>query len=97
MIMTKPTSQSRSVYLIANGDLRLSANQKCWKAQKQMEKTLIRALRREGWDVQRGHFYDPTKKHGFIDSQKMGMEVFRQMDPKVPQSMAPWGVYFGAT
>ena len=88
MIMTKPTSQSRSVYLIANGDLRLSANQKCWKAQKQMEKTLIRALRREGWDVQRGHFYDPTKKHGFIDSQKMGMEVFRQMDPKVPLIVA---------
>jgi hypothetical protein len=86
--MTKSTSQSRSVYLIANGDLRLSANQKCWKAQKQMENTLTRALRREGWKVLRGHRYDPAKKHGFIDSQKMGMEVFRQIDPNVPLIVA---------
>ena len=30
----------------------------------------------------RGHGFDPVKQHGFIDSQKYGMEVFRTIDPK---------------
>jgi len=86
--MSKKTSKARSVYLIANGDLRLSANQKCWKEQKKMEDTLTRALRKEGWKVVRAHAYDATKKHGFIDSQKMGMEVFRSIDPTTPLIVA---------
>lgn len=86
--MSKKTSKARSVYLIANGDLRLSANQKCWKEQKKMEDTLTRALRKEGWKVVRAHAYDASKKHGFIDSQKMGMEVFRSMDPTTPLIVA---------
>ncbi|MDA0751366.1 MAG: fucose isomerase [Verrucomicrobia bacterium] len=86
--MSKKTSKSRSVYLIANGDLRLSANQKCWKEQKKMEDTLTRALRKEGWKVVRAHAYDATKKHGFIDSQKMGLEVFRSIDPTTPLIVA---------
>ncbi len=32
----------------------------------------------------RGHPYDKQKKHGFIDSQKMGMDVFRKLDPSAP-------------
>lgn len=86
--MSKKTSKSRSVYLIVNGDLRLSANQKCWKEQKKMEDTLTRALRKEGWKVVRAHAYDATKKHGFIDSQKMGLEVFRSIDPTTPLIVA---------
>ena len=86
--MSKKTSKARSVYLIANGDLRLSANQKCWKEQKKMEDTLTRALRKEGWKVVRAHAYDPSKKHGFVDSQKMGMEVFRSIDPTTPLIVA---------
>ena len=31
---------------------------------------------------------DKAKQHGFIDSQKMGMEVFRQLDPKAPLIVA---------
>ncbi len=53
-----------------------------------MEDTLTRALRGEGWKVVRGHRYDAIKKHGFIDSQKMGMEVFRNIDPKMPLIVA---------
>jgi len=78
----------KHAFLMANGDLRLSANQKCWPEQEKMEEILTRALRAEGWTVVRAHSYDKTKKHGFIDSQKMGMEVFRRMDPAAPLIVA---------
>src|SRR6266404_7095 len=78
----------KHAFLMANGDLRLSANQKCWPEQEKMEAILTRALRAEGWTVVRAHSYDKTKKHGFIDSQKMGMEVFRRMDPRAPLIVA---------
>src|SRR5216684_7670547 len=78
----------KHAFLMANGDLRLSANQKCWPEQERMEAILTRALRAEGWTVVRAHSYDKTKKHGFIDSQKMGMEVFRRMDPTAPLIVA---------
>jgi len=78
----------RHVYLLANGDLRTSANQKCWPEQAKMETTLARALKSEGWTVARAHSYDPKKGHGFIDSQKMGMEVFRRLDPSAPLIVA---------
>jgi L-fucose isomerase-like protein len=73
-----------SVVVIANGDLRLSANQRCWEAQAKVEEAVIGAIRREGHEVRRGHHCDPEKGHGFIDSQKRGMEVFRSLSPTAP-------------
>ena len=73
-----------TVVVIANGDLRLSANQRCWPAQAQAEETVMNAIRREGREVRRGHACDPAKGHGFIDSQKHGMEVFRNLPPNAP-------------
>jgi hypothetical protein len=73
-----------TVIVIASGDLRLSANQMCWKAQAQAEETVMQAIRREGREVRRGHACDPVKQHGFIDSQKYGMEVFRRLPPDAP-------------
>src|SRR5882672_8773652 len=78
----------RHAYLMSNGDLRLSANQKCWPEQAKMEATLTKALRAEGWTVVRAHPFDKQKQHGFIDSQKMGMEVFRGIDPTAPLIVA---------
>src|SRR5262249_22391653 len=78
----------KNAYLLANGDLRLSANQKCWPEQAKMEAVLTRALKAEGWKVVRAHAYDKEKEHGFIDSQKMGMEVFRKLDPTAPLIVA---------
>jgi hypothetical protein len=78
----------RRVYLIASGDLRLLANQTCWEEQAKMEATLAGALQAEGWKVVRGHAYDKEKRHGFIDSQKMGLEVFRSLDPNAPLIVA---------
>ncbi len=76
------------VVLIANGDLRLSANRKCEQAQAQMEKQVVGAIESLGAKVRRGHPYDPVKQHGFIDSQKYGMEVFEKIDPQAPLVVA---------
>ncbi len=75
---------AQPVILIANGDLRLAANQRCWPAQQRAEEAVMEAIRREGREVRRGHGVDPQKGHGFIDSQKSGMEVFRQIPPEAP-------------
>lgn len=74
----------QSVTLIASGDLRLSANQKCWAAQNRTEEAVTKAIKRFGADVKRGHPYIAAKQHGFIDSQKYGMEVFRQIPADAP-------------
>ncbi|MCP5515857.1 MAG: fucose isomerase [Verrucomicrobiales bacterium] len=82
------TKAAHRAYLVANGDLRLSANQKCWAEQSKMEATLGAALKAEGWQLVRAHAYDRARKHGFIDSQKMGLEVFRGLDPEAPLIVA---------
>lgn len=78
----------KTVYLIASGDLRLSANRTCWPAQQGMELALGKALQAEGWSVERGHPVDSEKGHGFIDSQRSGIEVFRTLDPEAPLIVA---------
>ena len=78
MVMPDP------VILIANGDLRLAANQKCWPAQARAEEAVMGAIRSLGRAVERGHACDTAKGHGFIDSQKRGMEVFRGIPPEAP-------------
>jgi L-fucose isomerase, C-terminal domain len=75
---------SEPIYLIASGDLRLSANRKCWAAQDNTEQKVMEAIRREGRQIERGHPYDPQRQHGFIDSQKYGMEVFRNLPAEAP-------------
>lgn len=75
---------AETAILIANGDLRLSANQVCWPAQQAVEQKVVEAVRSLGHSIERGHPYDENKKHGFIDSQKHGMEVFRNIPPAAP-------------
>jgi hypothetical protein len=75
---------AQPVYIVASGDLRLSANQQCWAAQERVEKAVTAAIEREGRQVVRGHAYDPVAKHGFIHSQKHGMEVFRNIPEDAP-------------
>ncbi|QIF02527.1 L-fucose/L-arabinose isomerase family protein [Roseimicrobium sp. ORNL1] len=83
------TASSRpAVQLIASGDLRLSANQTCWPAQHAMETALGEALAAEGFDLVRSHPYKEDEKHGFIASQREGIEVFRSIDPDAPLIVA---------
>lgn len=79
---------SKTVLLVANGDLRQSANEKCWPAQAAMEKQLAAALKRFGYKLERAHPYDAKRQHGFIGSQKEGLEVFARIDPKKPLIVA---------
>lgn len=83
-----PKLKPRHVQLIASGDLRLSANQVCWPAQEQMEQALKAAIEAEGWRVVRAHPYKPDQKHGFIASQREGIEVFKNIDPDAPLIVA---------
>jgi hypothetical protein len=78
----------KPVILVASGDLRLSANRVCWPAQQHIEEAIIAAIRKSGFDVQRGHAFDALKQHGFIDSQKYGMEVFRAIPGDAPLIVA---------
>jgi hypothetical protein len=84
----RPKRKPNQVQLIANGDLRLSANQVCWPAQHAMEKALTRSIQAEGYRVVRAHPYKPDEKHGFIGSQQEGLAVFRNIDPDAPLIVA---------
>lgn len=80
--------KKKQVYLIASGDLRLSANQVCWDAQKEMEAALGEAVKEAGYEIVRAHEPNKEEKHGFISSQAQGMEVFSKMDPNAPVIVA---------
>ena len=79
---------ARTVLLVANGDLRLAANQQCWAAQAAMEEKLTAAIATFGCRLVRAHPYKPAQKHGFISSQKEGMAVFAGIDPQAPLIVA---------
>ncbi len=83
-----PKAKKNQILLAASGDLRLSANQTCWAAQKEMEDALARAVAEAGYELVRAHPYKEDEKHGFISSQKEGMEVFAAIDPKAPLIIA---------
>ena len=87
--MTLPTPvKPGEVLLIASGDLRESANQNCWAAQHKMEEQIIAAFAKEGVTVRRAHPYDHDRKHGFISSQRTGLEVFKRIHPDAPLIVA---------
>jgi hypothetical protein len=79
---------TRPIQLVASGDLRLSANQVCWPAQRAMEAALGRAVAAEGGRVVRAHPFKRREGHGFIASQREGIEVFRGIDPEAPLIVA---------
>ena len=74
----------KKVLLAASGDLRQSANEVCWPAQEAMERQVVAALNAFDVEVERAHPYDPARRHGFIASQKEGLDVFSRVDPDLP-------------
>ncbi len=75
------------IALVASGDLRESANLQCWPAQSEMEEALTRVLKRMGHELVRQHQAD-ARGHGFIASQREGMDVFAGIDPEMPLIVA---------
>ncbi len=76
-----PRVNGKQVLLVANGDLRPAANERCWLAQEEMEHSLGRAVGQLGFELVRAHPFKPAERHGFIGSQKEGMQVFASIDP----------------
>ncbi len=72
----------KEVVLITSGDLRQSANQVCWPAQEELERKLTQCFLDEGVKVRRAFPVDAALGHGFISSQRMGMDIFAEIDPE---------------
>ncbi len=83
---------ANEVLLITSGDLRQSANRTCWPAQREMEEKLTAAFAQKGFKLVRAHAYSGTEKHGFISSQRQGMDVFMKIHPeaKLVFATAAW-------
>ena len=80
----RPSLAPTTVYTVASGDLRPSANVTCWPAQQQLEVAFEAAVNGLGWSVHRAHPFDAGKGHGFIDSQRYGIEVFKTIPVDAP-------------
>jgi L-fucose isomerase-like protein len=78
----------KTIYLIASGDLRASANRKCEAEQQKMERKLIASVQAVGGKITRAHGFREEVGHSFIDSQKYGMEVFRKIPVEAPLIVA---------
>ena len=85
---TRPQAAPRTAYLIASGDLRESANVAGWPTQQAMEAQITAAFADLGWEVVRANPVDPATGHGFISSQRMGLEVFRDIPVDAPLVVA---------
>ncbi|TXR58007.1 fucose isomerase [Quadrisphaera setariae] len=83
-----PAAADGAVYLVASGDLRESANTAGWGVQQQLEAQIGAALAQLGRTLVRAHDVDPSTGHGFISSQRMGLEVFRSVPPTAPLVVA---------
>ena len=81
---TPATAEPGVVHTVANGDLRPAANEKCWPTQRQLEADLTRAVESLGSTVRRAHQVDEVTGHGFIVSQRHGIEVFSTIPPDAP-------------
>lgn len=78
---------TKKVLLVASGDARSSANLECWAAQQELERELGEVIASLGCEIERAHGVN-EEGHGFINSQKYGMEVFRAIDPDAPLIVA---------
>ncbi|MHC5039379.1 MAG: fucose isomerase [Planctomycetota bacterium] len=74
--------KGKEVLLVASGDLRLSANRACWEAQAALERDLGEAVKSGGYTLTRAHPFKRMEGHGFIASQREGLQVFSRIDPR---------------
>ncbi|MEV0326993.1 fucose isomerase [Micromonospora echinospora] len=84
VLVDPPAAAPRTVYTVASGDLRRSANVAGWPTQQRLEADLAAAVTALGWSVQRAHPVDAVTGHGFVDSQRAGIEIFRRIPVDAP-------------
>lgn len=85
---SRPTTAPKTAYLITSGDLREAANTGGWPTQVALETSVTGVFEELGWNVIRAFDVDPTTGHGFISSQRMGMEVFKNIPVDAPLIVA---------
>ncbi|HLR93393.1 MAG TPA: hypothetical protein VK053_02610, partial [Jiangellaceae bacterium] len=85
---TPPAAEPGTVYLVSSGDGRESANTASWPVQQALEAMITEAITAQGYRVVRAHGVDPQTGHGFISSQRMGLEVFATIPREVPLVVA---------
>ena len=85
---TRPAAAPKTAYLIPSGDLRESANIAGWPSQEELERVVVLSLAEHGWTVVRALGVDPVTSHGFITSQRMGLEVFKDIPVDAPLIVA---------
>lgn len=83
-VAERPQAEPKTVYTVASGDLRITTNVKTWSMQQQVEAAFAKAVEEQGWKVKRAHGVNPETGHGFIDSQRYGMDVFRTIPKDAP-------------
>ncbi|MFF1569235.1 hypothetical protein ACFVY1_38290 [Streptomyces sp. NPDC058293] len=82
--LTPSAAEPGAVYTVASGDRRPAVDITGWPSQQKLEADLAAALTDLGRAVRRAHAVDEKKGHGFIDSQRAGIEVFKQLPPDAP-------------
>ena len=88
VVAARPTAAPQTAYLVASGDLRESANVAGWPMQAALEGMVIEACATAGWTVIRANEVNEETGHGFISSQRMGLEVFKHIPPEAPLIVA---------
>ena len=83
-----PVAEDGAVYLVASGDLRPAANRAGWPAQQRLEEQFGAAVAAHGRRVVRAHPLDAAAGHGFVTSQRHGLEVFAGIPPTAPLVVA---------
>ncbi|MDF2508291.1 MAG: fucose isomerase [Microbacterium sp.] len=86
--VSRPASAPKTAYLIASGDLREAANTGGWPVQVELEAGVTGVFEDLGWTVIRANDVDPETGHGFISSQRMGLEVFQNIPTDAPLIVA---------
>ncbi|MDT5024018.1 MAG: hypothetical protein QOE61_444 [Micromonosporaceae bacterium] len=64
VLAAPPAAVPGTVYTVASGDLRPSANLTCWPTQQQLESDVTAAVAGLGWRVRRGHEVSAERRTG---------------------------------
>ncbi len=82
------TMRSPEVYLLASGDLREQANRDGWPTQQRIEESLREVFAERGLELRRAHPVDQVAGHGFLASQRAGLDAMTAIPVTAPVVVA---------
>lgn len=87
-LRTAAEAPPQTAFLVTSGDSREPANVASWPTQQELERIITGELERNGWQVQRAAPVAADAPHGFVSSQREGIEVFKSVPPEAPVVVA---------